>query len=396
MKTVSIHGTRLEYVRLPSAHPREGAPAIVFLHEGLGSISMWRDFPQKVADATGCEAVVYSRAGYGRSDPATLPRAVSYMHDEGLAVLPALLAELGLDSPILFGHSDGGSISLLCAGGTDTPLAGVIVMAPHVLVEDVSVKSIAEAGVAWATTDLPVKLGKHHQNVEAVFRGWNDIWLHPEFRAWNIEDYLPRIQCPVLAIQGEDDEYGTMEQIDRIAAKAKDVELVKLADCRHSPHKDQPQAVIDAVLAFVERIVDKPATSYERVKRIRFSHCDPAGIVFYPRYVELFNEVVEDWFADGIGIDFHALHEDHGLGIPTVRLEVEYLAPSRYGDLLTFRLRVAEIGNASLKLEISASAGEHLRVRAQLKVVLASMETLRPVPITEEFWRPKFAAYLKP
>lgn len=395
MKTVSINGIRLEYVRLPSSHPREGAPAIVFLHEGLGSISMWRDFPQQVADATGCEAIVYSRAGYGRSDPATLPRAVSYMHDEGLAVLPALLDELGLDKPILLGHSDGGSISLLCAGGTDTPLAGIVVMAPHVLVEDISVTSIAQAREAYVSTDLPTRLGKHHQHVDAVFRGWNDIWLHPDFRAWNIEEYLPRIQCPVLAIQGEDDEYGTMDQIDRIAAQVKDVDLVKLADCRHSPHKDQPQAVIDAVLAFIDRVVDKPATSYERVKRIRFSHCDPAGIVFYPRYVELFNEVVEDWFADGIGIDFHALHEDHGLGIPIVRLEVEYLAPSRYGDLLTFRLQVAEIGNASLKLEIGAHAGVQLRVRAHLKVVLASMETLRPVPISDDFWRPRFAAYLK-
>lgn len=254
MKSVNINGTRLEYVRLPSVHPREGAPAIVFLHEGLGSVSMWRDFPQKVADATGCEAVVYSRAGYGRSDPAPLPRAVSYMHDEGLAVLPALLAELDLERPILFGHSDGGSIALICAGGTDTPLAGVIAMAPHVLVEDISVSSIAQAKVAWATTDLPARLGKYHHDVEAVFRGWNDIWLHPDFRAWNIEEYLPRIAVPVMAIQGEDDEYGTMDQIERIAAQAKDVELVKLADCRHSPHKDQPQAVIDAVVEFVERM----------------------------------------------------------------------------------------------------------------------------------------------
>lgn len=254
MKTITINGTHLEYVRLPSAHPREGAPAIVFLHEGLGSVSMWRDFPQKVADATGCEAVVYSRAGYGRSDPATLPRAVGYMHDEGLAVLPALLAELDLERPILFGHSDGGSIALICAGGTDTPLAGVIAMAPHVLVEDISVSSIAQAKVAWTTTDLPARLGKYHNDVDAVFRGWNDIWLHPDFRAWNIEEYLPRIAVPVMAIQGEDDEYGTMDQIDRIAAQAKDVELVKLADCRHSPHKDQPQAVIDAVVEFVERV----------------------------------------------------------------------------------------------------------------------------------------------
>jgi len=139
MKTVGIGGTRLEYVRLPSAHPREGAPAIVFLHEGLGSVAMWRDFPQRVADATGCEAIVYSRAGYGRSGPATLPRTVRYMHDEGLTVLPALLAELGVERPLLFGHSDGGSIALICAGGTDVALSGLILMAPHVIVEDISV-----------------------------------------------------------------------------------------------------------------------------------------------------------------------------------------------------------------------------------------------------------------
>lgn len=256
MKSIRINGTPIEYVRLPSAHPREGAPAIVFLHEGLGSVAMWRDFPQKVADATGCEAVVYSRAGYGGSGPAALPRAVSYMHDEGLAVLPAFLSALELERPLLFGHSDGGSIALICAGGTDTPLAGVIAMAPHVMVEDISVSSIAQAKIAYTSTDLPARLGKYHADVDAAFRGWNDIWLHPDFRAWNIEEYLPRIECPVLALQGEDDEYGTMAQIERIAAGARDVELVKLADCRHSPHKDQPEAVIAAVSAFLERTVE--------------------------------------------------------------------------------------------------------------------------------------------
>ncbi len=254
MKTLSIDGSRLEYVRLLSAHAREGAPAIVFLHEGLGSISMWRDFPQRVADATGCEAIVYSRAGYGRSAPARLPRGVRYLHEEGLVVLPALLSALELERPILFGHSDGGSISLLCAGGTDTPLTGVIVMAPHVMVEDVTVAAIAEAGRAYRDTPLRARLARHHDDADAVFRAWNDIWLHRDFRSWNIEAYLPRIAVPVLAIQGEDDEYATMEQIDRIAAQARDVELCKLADCRHSPHKDQPEAVIDAATAFVERV----------------------------------------------------------------------------------------------------------------------------------------------
>jgi pimeloyl-ACP methyl ester carboxylesterase len=230
---------------------------MVFLHEGLGSLSMWRDFPQKVADATGCEAIVYSRAGYGRSDPVALPRTTRYMHDEGLTVLPAFLDALQLDRPILFGHSDGGSIALICAGATATPLAGVIAMAPHVLVEDLSVTSIAQAKVAWQSTDLPARLGKYHTDVQAAFWGWNDIWLHPDFRAWNIEEYVPNITCPVLALQGEDDEYGTLDQIDRLAAAARDVELVKLADCRHSPHKDQPEAVIAVVGEFVTRILDQ-------------------------------------------------------------------------------------------------------------------------------------------
>ncbi len=256
MKFVNIGGRRIEYQRLPSAHPRDDAPPMIFLHEGLGSVAMWRDFPQRVADATGCEAIVYSRAGYGRSDPATLPRGVRYMHDEGLEVLPALIEALQLDTPLLFGHSDGGSIALICAGGTPTPLAGLILMAPHVLVEQISVDSIAAAEVAWQTTNLRERLGKYHADVEAAFRGWNDIWLHPDFRAWNIEAYLPAIRCPVLAMQGYDDEYGSFEQIERIAAGAGDVELVKLADCRHSPHKDQPDAVIEVAREFVWRILD--------------------------------------------------------------------------------------------------------------------------------------------
>lgn len=256
MQSLTVCGRQLEYVRLPSAHPRPDAPPIVFLHEGLGSLAMWRDFPQRVADATGCEAIVYSRYGYGRSTKLEQPRAVRYMHDEALLALPELLDKLAVDRGILFGHSDGGSIALIHAGGAGRPLAGVIAMAPHVMVEDISVKSIAEAEVAWQTTDLRQRLGRYHQDVESTFRGWNDIWLHPDFRNWNIEEYLPAIACPILAIQGEDDEYGTLEQIERIAAQAADVDLVKLADCRHSPHKDQPEAVIAAVAGFVARLLD--------------------------------------------------------------------------------------------------------------------------------------------
>lgn len=255
MKTVTVQGAHLEYVRLPSAHPRDDAPAMVFLHEGLGSISMWRDFPQQVADATGCEAVVYSRIGYGRSDPATKRRTPAYLHEQGLAALPELIAGLGLEKPILFGHSDGGSIALICAGATTTPLSGMVLMAPHVMVEDVTIAGIREARAAFENTDLGKRLAKHHRDADTVFRAWVEIWLDPAFRGWDIQALLPAIRCPVLAIQGEDDEYATMAQIDLIAAAAADVELCKLADCRHSPHKDQPQAVIAATAAFVARIL---------------------------------------------------------------------------------------------------------------------------------------------
>jgi pimeloyl-ACP methyl ester carboxylesterase len=257
MKFIDVAGQRLEFVRLASSHPREGAPTLVFLHEGLGSVAMWRDFPQRVADATGCAAVVYSRHGHGRSSELVGRRWPSYMHDEALIALPALLDALGIDAPILFGHSDGGSIALIHAAASARAVTALVLMAPHIFVEDLSVASIARAGEAYRTTDLPARLARYHAHVDSMFRGWNDIWLAPEFRDWNIESLLPAIGCPVLAIQGEDDEYGTMAQIDGIAAAVADVELVKLADCRHSPHKDQPAAVIEAVAGFVERLLDE-------------------------------------------------------------------------------------------------------------------------------------------
>jgi pimeloyl-ACP methyl ester carboxylesterase len=256
MKFCTIDGRRIEYVRLPSSHPRENAPAMIFLHEGLGSLSMWRDFPQQVADACGCEAIVYSRHGYGRSDPLTGKRLPGFMHHEARVCLPQLLDQLAVERPILFGHSDGASIALINAGTAPTPLTATVVMAPHVLVEDISIESIRKARDAYLSTDLKIRLGKYHDDPDSAFWGWNDIWLDPAFRDWNIEDCLPGIACPVLAIQGEDDEYGTMDQIERIARQCRDVELVKLADCRHSPHKDQPQQVIATVAEFVARILD--------------------------------------------------------------------------------------------------------------------------------------------
>lgn len=251
-------GHRIEYTRLPSAHPREDAPPIVMLHEGLGCVAMWRDFPQRVADVTGCEAIVYSRHGYGKSDPITEPRKPDFMHHEAQFALTELLDDLGVDRPILFGHSDGASIALIHAGWGGRDVTAVIAMAPHVMVEDISVRSIELAKMAYERDGLRDRLARYHDDVDSAFRGWNDIWLDPAFRDWNIEEFLPTIRCPVLALQGEQDEYGTMAQIDRIAELAPDVELVKLPDCRHSPHRDQPEAVLNAVSAFVARVLDAP------------------------------------------------------------------------------------------------------------------------------------------
>jgi len=252
MPFVAAAGHRIEYERITVA--RGSRPTLVFLHEGLGSVAMWRDFPARAAHAANCDAIVYSRYGYGRSDPLAEHRTPRYMHDEALVALPELLDALSIDRPLLVGHSDGGSIALIHAGAGVRPVAAVVTLAAHVLVEDISVASIAAARTAYATTDLRMRLARHHADVDSAFLGWNRIWLAPEFRAWNIEEYLPRIACPVLALQGADDEYGTMEQMRRIGAQVRDVELLALQDCRHSPQRDQPDAVIEAVTRFVDRV----------------------------------------------------------------------------------------------------------------------------------------------
>jgi pimeloyl-ACP methyl ester carboxylesterase len=255
---VTAGGHSLEYQLIP-AH-QINRPTLVLLHEGLGSVAMWRDFPARLAAATGCRTLVYSRYGYGQSDVLQEPFGTDYMHREARQTLPEVLAALDIENPVLVGHSDGASIALLHAGAGHK-VAGMVVMAPHCFVEDISIRSIAAAKVTFETTDLPAKLGKYHRDVNRTFWGWNDIWLHPDFRAWNIEDCLPHIRCPILAIQGEDDEYGTMAQIEAIAAGARvapDVELLKLADCRHSAHKDQPLAVIEAINRFAESLDSGP------------------------------------------------------------------------------------------------------------------------------------------
>ncbi|MCG2578042.1 alpha/beta hydrolase [Dechloromonas sp. XY25] len=253
MKHITVLDLKLEYRDYPAT--TDNRPPILLLHEGLGSVAMWRHFPEKLAAATGCRVVVWSRAGYGGSEPHPEARTPRYMHREGEEMLPAFLAALGIERPVLVGHSDGGSIALIFAGAFPDVPRGVAVMAPHEFVEDVTLAGIREARTAWATTDLPTKLARyHHERTPLVFADWNDTWLSPEFRDWNIEDYLPRIKCPVLAIQGEDDEYATMHQIDVIAEQVPGSELLKLPTCGHSPHRDQEAAVLAALSAFIGKI----------------------------------------------------------------------------------------------------------------------------------------------
>jgi pimeloyl-ACP methyl ester carboxylesterase len=254
MRFATVRGQRLEYTLIPARVA--AAPTLILLHEGLGSLALWRDFPVRLAEATGAAVLTYSRLGYGKSAPLTQKRRVDYMHVEALEILPALREALALPAPILVGHSDGASIALIHAGADRWPVRGLILEAPHVFVEDVTVASIEDARAAYATTDLRTRLARYHDDVDGAFRGWNDIWLDPEFRAWNIEDYLPAIACSVLAIQGADDEYGTIAQLDAIAAQvAGPVETLLLPDCKHSPHRDQPEATLAAMKRFVADVM---------------------------------------------------------------------------------------------------------------------------------------------
>jgi pimeloyl-ACP methyl ester carboxylesterase len=242
-----VRGKKIEAER---AGGRRG-PTLVLLHEGLGSVGLWRDFPQQLAAATGLPAFVYSRAGYGRSDPAPMPRPVGYMHDEA-ALLPEVLAAAGIDDPILVGHSDGASISIIHAGSGGKARA-LVLEAPHVFTEEMGLASIAKAREAYERGDLRDRLAKYHQDVDAAFWGWNRPWLDPEFRKWNLEAYLPPIAAPILVIQGADDEYGTRKQVDAIAAEAPNVEVLMLPRCGHSPHRDQAEETLRGIAAFLRK-----------------------------------------------------------------------------------------------------------------------------------------------
>lgn len=248
---------RIEYRWI--AAERSAAPLVVFLHEGLGSLSMWKDFPQRLCDAAQCRGLVYSRPGYGRSTPRAAEEAwgLDFMHRQAHEVLPAFLDAIGVDTlahpPWLYGHSDGASITLLYAAKFVRRIAGAIVLAPHIIVEDLSVASIEDARRAYLETDLRERLARYHDDPDSAFWGWNRIWLDPPFRDWSIEREIETIACPLLAVQGLDDEYGTLEQVHGIARRLPQTELLELAACGHSPHRDQPDRLIAASVDFLAR-----------------------------------------------------------------------------------------------------------------------------------------------
>jgi len=249
---VVVDGKRLETLRIDPQQADQ--PTIVMLHEGLGSIALWKHFPHRLAERIGCRVLAYSRYGYGSSDKLMEKRPVTFMHHEGEVVLPELLDKLGIVRPILLGHSDGGSIALIFAGRYPDRPRALILEAPHVFVEDLSVASISQAKTNYQMTGLPHKLQRYHAHPVATFWGWNDVWLDREFRAWNIEEYLPAIRCPVLCIQGEEDEYGTIAQLKAIQARVPKTEILILPNCRHSPHRDQPEATLARMAEFVKTL----------------------------------------------------------------------------------------------------------------------------------------------
>jgi pimeloyl-ACP methyl ester carboxylesterase len=248
-------GKRLEAVAYGPAPGQ--APTIVMLHEGLGCIALWRDFPAKLAAATGHGVFAYSRAGYGGSERIDLPRPLDYMNLEARFSLPAVLEAIGLERGILLGHSDGASIAAIYAGEhADERIKGLILMAPHVFTEEMGLAAIADARRAYTTSDLRARLAKYHAHIDSAFCGWNGAWLDPGFRAWNIEDAVRRWRVPALLIQGVDDQYGTLKQIRAIEARspARLASLI-LQACRHSPQIDQPQATLEAIVRFCATVM---------------------------------------------------------------------------------------------------------------------------------------------
>ena len=253
---LTVLGRKIEYQRFDPPETTPDAPTIVMLHEGLGSVALWKDFPRELAAATGAAVIAYSRFGYGRSDAPPGPYGALEMHRrEALDVLPEVLRQLDISRPILFGHSDGASIALIYGGTAPQAVAGIVVLAPHVFVEDICLVSIARAKETYLATDMRQRLRRYHDDPDRAFWLWNDVWLDPAFRSWNIEHVLSAIDCPLLAIQGWQDEYGTMEQLDRLIRAIPQAEQLRLSECGHAPHRDQSMAVLDATARWMRRRV---------------------------------------------------------------------------------------------------------------------------------------------
>jgi pimeloyl-ACP methyl ester carboxylesterase len=250
---ITVAGHSLEFQRIGSSP--EKRPTLVFLHEGLGSIALWRNFPASLAERTGCDALVYSRYGNGFSTPLAHARTPRYMHDEALKALPNLLEALSIDEVVLVGHSDGASIALIFAAEHPSNVRGIVLEAPHVFVEDLSVRSIAAIKREYETTGLRERMLRYHRDADKTFYGWNDVWLTPEFRDWNIEAAVEEIRVPMLVVQGLDDEYGTPAQVDAIANRAgADVDRLLLSACGHAPHRDRGAFVEEVAGAWIRRL----------------------------------------------------------------------------------------------------------------------------------------------
>lgn len=251
--TLSIQDKRLETIW--AGPPPHQAPTLVLLHEGLGCVALWKDFPQRLAELTGYGVLAYSRAGYGQSDPVTLPRPLTYMHEEAREILPRVLDAAYIREAVLVGHSDGASIALINAAAMHDPrVRGLVLMAPHVFTEPMCLDSIRQAREAYDHDDgrLRAGLAKYHRHVDVAFRGWNDAWLDPGFEAWNLEGFASGLSCPLLLIQGREDEYGTAAQLEAIEIRAQgSCQVTCLDDCRHSPHRDRPDATLTAIQHFV-------------------------------------------------------------------------------------------------------------------------------------------------
>lgn len=252
MPSLTAAGRRLDYRLIAAAD--EAAPPLVLLHEGLGALALWRDFPDRLAQRTGAPVLVYSRYGHGRSQPLAGPRRADYMHREARDALPELLGRLDIREPVLIGHSDGASIALIYASAARSPVRALVLIAPHVFVEERTLAGIAAAREAYLSGGLKPRLARHHDDPDATFFGWNDIWLAPEFRAWNIEEYSPAIACPLLLIQGEDDPYGTTAQLAAIrrGVASTQIEELILPACGHAPQRAHPDAVLAAIAGFVK------------------------------------------------------------------------------------------------------------------------------------------------